>query len=285
MNLLRDHMGFIIILLLSVLAVGAMAFRIQRSKGSWKGFSVIAGLVALVLTSGYFLGQSAVQNEIDRVEVSTSGLGAMLASSLQAHQVGDYSIEHAQNSVKPTELDSLTNRWVATNPIVGEVAIVRAQPDGSALVLTGAKRDGDSTRKLAPGSPYRALNEQLNRAFSGKQQFYVEKSESGRPAWIDIIRPVHINGKVNSVLVLRLPAEQFLKHAASAQSAIYAMMGIMIILLVGGGLALSELVESMAVLRVSKAELLLQGERIRDQMDMIAEKTRRWQLTNRNSRR
>ena len=249
-----------------------MAFRIQRSKGSWKGFCIIAGLVMLVLASGFFLGQKAVQIEIDRVEASTSGLGAMLASALQEHQIRNITIEQAQNSVKPNELDVLAKQWVSTNPILGEVAIVRHQPDGSALILAGEKRNGDSTRKLAPGSHFRAFPEQVSKAFEGKQQFYVENSDSGRPAWINIIRPVHFQGKVDSVLILRLPAEQFLQHAASAQSAIYAMMGIMIILLVGGGLALSELVESMAVLRVSKAELLLQGERIRDQMDMIAEK-------------
>lgn len=243
-------------LLLSVgtaLLLALSAFFVVRGRRTWKTLPVITLACLVILSFGALTSMSAINRELSVRTEHLKQLATLLGREVAA--VGG----------DPEKAEGLFARWMEADAQIVSMRTLRRSPDGQFVTLASSST-GDR------GSAWPGSVSAVASAWSGSSASEVSLKPGGAVLAAIPLRRKGAASGVAAVLVVKYSNARLLEAAVGAEKSVLVMTALMVVFVVGGGLAGVELVNSLAKLRVSKAELILQGERIREQMDIIAEK-------------
>lgn len=261
MNLLTVNpwlLGLGVLTAILLLGVTAWTFRADRSKKSLPALVLIS---VITLAVAHLTVASAAAKELDEFRFQQTALARIFAAEMAASS-------HAQirlDGSAKTAISRVTNqfsRWQDGTPTLVSLTTARKTPDGKMQVITASKG-----AQHQPGSTLTETSDTFADAWGGNVTF-TEIDDR-----VTLVAAPIYNGKdAEGVLLMKVDRATWMGDSEAGQRGIVLMSALMIVLLFVGGVAGTELVHSLASLRVSRAEMLLQGERIKEQMDIIAEK-------------
>lgn len=259
-----------------LLALGGIAVRGFRKGRGIKGLPVLVAMATMVLGLGFMLSEAAISRETTRLQAYLSGYAPFIARQAEALQL--------QTAVRQGKdapaLDALTRRSISAHPFMDGIFAVRRRPDGAVLISSGLTASNTAAKAWSQGQPvwekrgnnYPGTVAPLEPVWDGKAVWFLLGNPVS-PRGIAMAEPIRgADDKVVGAIVLHFNARLWTETVDGARSGVLAMTAIMVFLVLLGGVMVVELAESLALVRVGRAEMVLQAERIREQMDIIAEK-------------
>ncbi|MES1228041.1 MAG: GGDEF domain-containing protein, partial [Armatimonadota bacterium] len=131
----------------------------------------------------------------------------------------------------------------------------------------------DIEGEAEPGSKMITELPGLDEAWRGKATVQSHFKPGTRTGWFAWVEPVKDEeGTVVAVLVATTPSATWAKDVDNAQWASFGVTALTCLIIIVGGAVLTQLMQSLSHLRVSKAEAALQQDQIKNHMDIIAQK-------------
>lgn len=266
----------LVLVILVVLALGGIMARGIRKGRGLKGLPILVLMTSMVMGLGLMLSEAAISRETTRLQAYLSGYAPFVARQAEALKLQS-AIRQGSDSAA---LDALTRRSIMSQPFMDGLFAVRRRPDGAVLISSGLTASNAAAKAWSQGQPvwekrgnnYPAAAAPLKPVWEGKSVWYLLGSSSA-PRGIAMAEPVlGPDDKVVGAIVTHFSPRLWTETVDGARSGVLAMTAIMVFLVLLGGVMVTELAESLALVRVGRAELVLQAERIREQMDIIAEK-------------
>ncbi len=261
MNLLTVNpwlLGLGVLTAVLLLGVTVWTFRADRSKKSLPAL-FIASLITLVVA--HVTIASASSKEFDEFEAQQRNLARIFAAEISASQHAQVRLDGSSRTAI-SRINNQFSRWQEASPSIVSLKTARKTPDGKMQVIIASKG-----AEHQAGSTLSESSDSFADAWGGHVSFTELDSR------LTMVAAPLFNGKnAEGVLLVKVDRAIWMGDSEAGQRGIVLMSALMIFLIIVGGVAGSELVHSLASLRVSRAEMLLQGERIKEQMDIIAEK-------------
>lgn len=252
---------FLIISLITVIAFIGITVWIKRNERTTKILPPIFLICSLLLVAGVLISNNAAGNTVNERLKSYLGSARIMASELQDRGHAQTKFDNPTSARKEV-LQTMAKRWIKVNPLLASVKTLRKTPDGKyqSVIQAGSNEALDA---LSADGPV------FSQAWQGAEQVMMPVPSSG-VSFAAI--PLHENQNVEAVMIVTFADSNWSAVLRSAQSTVVWMTLVMVLLTLFGGLAVGELIHTLAVARVARAEMLLQGDQIKEQMDLIAEK-------------
>ncbi|MBX3114632.1 MAG: GGDEF domain-containing protein [Fimbriimonadaceae bacterium] len=234
----------------------------KRNERTTKILRPVFLISLLVLITGTVTSNSAVRSTVDERLKANLGSARLMASELQNHYQSSTNDGVGQEFTNKASKD-IVERWLKANPEVTGVKAIRKTPDGKfqTIVLSGNNESIDSLLSRGPV---------FGKAWEGTEVTMMPNRSNGEV--FSAIPLQNGNGSIHSVLLLTFSDPQWSAVIERAQSLVVMMTAVLVFVALFGGLAVAELIHALAIARVAKAEMLLQGDQIKEQMELIAEK-------------
>lgn len=253
-------------------AVGCFALAVWTisSKRNWKLIPVQIICLIVVFGLTMLVSKGAAQAQVARMKSYYSGFSPLLGEELTGE--GHSKISSGANSLEMRKVDGTVKRWLDKVETADAVVTVRKKGD-SGTVVVGWLRDQNGKRPMEFGRSVSFPKEQLKEVWQGKSPIFVAGSlgKGGKSVWL--ASPIQ-NGKgeIESAAMIGIPVSEWISAGTAAQDLITGLGGVLSITVLVVTAFIAEVLHSMAILHVSKAETMLQNEKIREQMEVIAEK-------------
>lgn len=252
---------FLVISILTMIAFAGITVWTKRSERTTRVLPPVFLISLFILIAGFVTANSSVGSTVDERLKAYLGSARIMGSELQNQGL---SVKFDGTSEPHKQLISNTaTRWLEANPSVTGVKAIRKTPDGKfqTLVVAGNNEGIDSLISKGPV---------FSQAWEGSQQIMMPNQAKGEVlSAIPLRKP---NGAIDAVLLVTFNDPKWSSVMGRAQSIVLFMTAVLIFIALFGGLAVAELIHTLANARVAKAEMLLQGDQIKEQMDLIAEK-------------
>lgn len=254
----------------ALVAFLAIAFRTLRLKRDWKHLPVMAVLMVGAIMLGQTLAQSNSSREEKRQVELTSWAAPTLAREVESIgylQAGDTE----QDQRRTTDM---MKRWMRENGDIAAIYILNKRTDGKFEEKLGVHRSGKELDVRTGMLNVLGATELYADSWAGASKLLKVQAEEGDPGVVVTTAPVkNADGEQIGLLCVAFDEQFWIAPVNSARTGSYVMMGVLLGILLLGGFMVGELSDSLARLRVSRAELQHQGDRIREQMDVIAQKS------------
>lgn len=236
----------------AILFVGLVVIVI-KFKRPWKHLPLTALLATIVLVAGNIFWGTASDGYLRSRLQSSVDTVAPLASQIEQE------LQQDGHKFGKTHLEP----YVPRNGALKGLTLAKATPDSRMVTVVTT----DQTGAIQAGRPLNEGAKKFATAWQGQPDVRWSGSE-----WKCIVAyPVRTGGQVSHLLFGVFDQAESAPAFAQIHWAIFSMAAFMLFLVIAGGVASGELFASLAVLRVSKAELQMQGDKIREQMQVIAE--------------
>lgn len=252
------HPGFLAAAIAATFALGAIAVWFVRNGRSIKVLPFLAiGLVGIFAVGNFWIG-AASRDDVARRLDDFKNIAVVIAG--QINSAGHSRVLSTNDSgSERSEIDAVLQRWQKQFSAYQSVRTVRREPSGNLRPIIGASGPD------VPASP-----DLIKSAWRGKSGAQVINVQQGSVvAAIPLHNP---GGEVEAVALVSFRDPTWIKHVNRARTSIVVIIAVLATATLFGGFAVTELRFALASMRVTKAELILQGERIKEQMDIIAEK-------------
>ncbi|MBL8069266.1 MAG: GGDEF domain-containing protein [Armatimonadetes bacterium] len=235
---------------------------------SWRFKHAITSLVAVlvllsaIIGSGAYFGREIVRRETRQLRDSEMLAARILGISIQAKGHSLIRLDGSTDSAK-AELQNWLDQLLRQNHQVSSIQTVRKTPSGvpQTIIRAGSAEDSD----LAAGS---ANN--LAFGWQGTSGFAPNATSSGKAlAAIPIKNP---RGEIEALVLVAFNGPSGTAAGSQSQTGILVLTSALAFIVLTGAAAAFRMSDSLAQARVARIELAAQGERIREQMDIIAEK-------------
>jgi diguanylate cyclase (GGDEF)-like protein len=179
------------------------------------------------------------------------------------------------------KFEQFASEYTKFDPVVSGMFLVKRLPSGEWVYLSKPSadldRDGRGDYALEPSaSPNDRMDIDLpglDGAWRGNGTLVRIPLVNGRPGFFAYSQPLKKrDGTVIAILVVTTPLTSWQRDVDAAQWTAFAVTALACLMLMVGGVAVTQLSQSLSNLRVTKAEAALQQEQIRSHMEIIAQK-------------
>jgi len=253
---------FLVISIFTMIAFAGITVWTKRSERTTRVLPPVFLISLFILIAGIVTSNSSVGSTVDERLKAYLGSARIMGSELQERGHSEHKLD-GTTDIHKQRLNSIANRWITANPTVTGVKTVRKTPDGKlqTIVSAGNNESLDSLLSSAPT---------FSQAWEGAEQTMMPNQANGEVfSAIPIRKP---DNSIEAVLLLTFNDSKWASVVGRAQSIVVIMTAVLIFIALFGGLAVAELIHTLANARVARAEMLLQGDQIKEQMDLIAEK-------------
>lgn len=239
------------------------------SKRSWKLIPVQLGLLVIVLVTAYFLGKVAGTQEIARQMKLTGNLAPLFAA--QVARGNHESIRFVGQAVPAQKvIDDISQEWLNAASGVSGFVTARRTPDGNLQFIAGRYNTAGSIVKVSKMSTMPINPDDLAPVWQGQSTFLTSKGFDSQTLYVVNAAPIKgSNGKVEAVAMALTPMKEWLASAHHAETFTLAMAGVMSLIILVCGFLGAEMLYALSAMRLSKAEMMLQADQIRAQMETI----------------
>ncbi|ARU41152.1 hypothetical protein CCB80_08380 [Armatimonadetes bacterium Uphvl-Ar1] len=251
--------GLAILAVVSFIAIAGWTFKTKRSP---KILPVLFLLILTTLVIGYLTADSASKRDTQRYLHNNIELANLIAISTQNENHAQIRLDGSSTNAIQNIESSYAEMFKRRSSITG-IQTIRKTPDGKFQPIT---RSGDN----------KTANEVIEnpstfaKSWEGSGQILLlDDKDSASVAAVPVTNSA---GKVEALLLATFSGDSYRSSQFDAQKGVITMTAILLLLTIFGGITGIQLIQTLAEARVARAELLLQGDRIREQMDTIAEK-------------
>jgi diguanylate cyclase (GGDEF)-like protein len=258
------HPLFLIIAASAIAAFLGVCVWTFKSRRSMKSLPVVLLLISATLTVGYALANKASQAETERRLQSSLSIANLMSREVSHHGHAKVRLDGSTKTLASLQVNTF-NRWLEAFPSITAIQTVRKTPDNRLQPILKAGESSVLPTKNASANMYSS-------AWDGSS--HITQSNTARSestAVLPLVDPAS-KEKVEALLFIHFSDPGWEKALLETQVGVLAMTGILVLLAIFGGVAGTELGQTLADARVARAELVLQGQRIKEHMDLVAEK-------------
>ncbi len=252
------HPGFLAAAIIAAIAFAAIAVGFVRNGRSLQMLPFLFVALLGIFTAGSIWINAASRDDVSRRLVDFRNIGSVVAGQIESAGHADLQSANDSKAQRHT-INKLTGDWKTGFTAFEAVRTVRKETSGNLKPIIGANEPD------IPATPMMIQN-----AWAGKTTAQVVDLRAG-----SVVVTVPIRNQANqieSVAIVWFKDPSWIKHVNRARTSIVTIVAALAAAALFGGFAVTELRFALASMRVTKAELILQGERIKEQMDIIAEK-------------
>ena len=252
--------GIAFFAVISFIGITVWTFRTKRSH---KTLPVIFLFIAITLSVGFWAANASATIEAQRQINSNLDVAKLLGNEAQLGQHSAIRLDGSTEQLKNKYVE-MFHRWQKLNPNIAGIQTVRKTPGGKLQPIVQAGRSEFIESHLSSSSTF-------SRAWEGVSQ--IVQMENDRSVSISA-SPLKSpsEDKVEALLIVSFANRNWSHSQFDAQRGVLIMTSILLLLTLFGGVTGIALVQALAESRVARAEMTAQGDRIREQMEMIAEK-------------
>lgn len=235
---------------------------------SWRFKHAITSLVAVlvllsaIIGSGAYFGREIVRRETRQLRDSEMLAARILGISIQAKGHSSIRLDGSTDAEK-AELQSWLDQILRQSHQISSIQTVRKTPSGvpQTIIRAGNPEDSDLAAGSAGGLAF---------GWQGTSGFAPNPNDSGATlAAIPIKNP---RGEIEALVLVAFNGRAGTEAGSQSQTGILVLTSVLVLIVLTGAAAAFRMSDSLAQARVARIELAAQGERIREQMDIIAEK-------------
>ena len=202
------------------------------------------GLLALILSIGWFAVEDAGRRAQRRVEGMVSGYAPTYAAELTRMGHADLPLDASPDDPSYLAMIQAQIRWLRANPGISDVYTFRRLPDGRVVLVVDSETDydgngvyeGERESRTAIGEVYDLQDEHLMRAFEGHAGFADEPMHDRWGVWVSAFVPMYDReGNVEAVLGVDFDAERWLAEIQRARLTAIGYLVLLVVLVAAGG--------------------------------------------------
>lgn len=251
--------GLSILAIVSLIGVTVWTFRTKKSP---KILPILFLLILATLTTGYLASGTVARTETNRYLRNSLELASIMASSIETSNHAKVTLDGSTNHISAA-IDSQLRSWVEKSPSIQGIQTVRKTPNGKLQTIISAGSNNQANEVTEQPSAF-------TEPWQGRGQIiHLTDSQAASVAAVPLKNG---SGKVEALALVSFDGASWQQTQFEAQKGVIIMTAILLVLTILGGITGIQLVQTLAEARVARAELLMQGDRIREQMDIIAEK-------------
>jgi signal transduction histidine kinase/DNA-binding response OmpR family regulator len=247
-----DYFLFSLICLVALVAVTAVIRRFGRADRALLAAWI---LIPLILIPGWFFVEAEVKGERARLGKHIGGFAPTYAAELEL--LGHASITLATDNQDPVYLKMIEKqiRWLELNPSVADIYTFRRHADGNALIVDSetdydhnGTYEGERESRTVIGEIWDEKNDRLEGAYRGLPQFDDIPYSDRWGQWVSAYVPMKDKeGKVEAVLGVDFPADEWILAVARARRAAIELLGVIVTIVLAA-------IAIITVLRASLSE-------------------------------
>lgn len=270
------QIAFFLLAIACGFAVAGFGVWCSKNHYGWRPTFVVAVLVGGMFLLGYRWSSGAQETAESRVNAVMRSTSAMASETVKSFGLGENSV--AWDSAR---FENFAREYSRFDPIVSSLFLVRRLPSGEWVYLSKPSadfnRDGRNDYPLEPAA---SVNDKLeielpglDEAWHGRGTLVKVSAGPDRPGFFSWTEPIkRKDGTVIAILVVTSPVSSWQKDLDAVQWEALAATCLNCLVMFMGGIAVTQLLQSLSNLRVTKAEAALQQEQIRSHMAIIAQK-------------
>lgn len=258
---------FLAICLFTVIAFVGITVWTRRNERTTRILPPVFLTSVLLIVAGIVISNTSTSNTVNERLHAYLGTARIMASEFQDRNHHN-AVTDGSSGNQNKALVAIAQRWIKINPLLTSVKTVRKTPDGKFQSIIEAGNN-DPIDTLSSRGPV------FSQAWEGAEQVLMPAPSTGVSfAAIPLRRGDAANSKtpVDAVMIVTFADVNWSMVVRRAQATVVIMTAVMVILTLFGGVAVGELIHALALARVARAEMLLQGDQIKEQMELIAEK-------------
>ncbi|MEX2212933.1 MAG: EAL domain-containing protein [Phycisphaeraceae bacterium] len=198
------------------------------------------GLLAVILTGGWFAVNSAGLEAQRRVQEMVSGYAPTYARELTQMGHADLSLNTPADDPAYRAMIAAQVRWLDANPRVNDIYTFRKRPDGRIVLLVDSETDYDANglyegrreSRTAIGEVYEPDDPDLERAFLGRAGFAAQPITDRWGHWVSAFVPMYDKeGNVEAVLGVDFDAARWVAQIGHARLMMIGYLAVLVALL------------------------------------------------------
>lgn len=259
----------------SLLGFALICLHTVKEKRTLRPLPILFLLLCATLFLGGFMAQITTQREIAKVlEMNRNWLPLIAKDIRSNHEEIPVSVADQQSKGEKIrrQYQKVVAPWLDLNRDLAAAFTFRKAPNGDLIYQLGTRRqaNGDLSR-IKPGSKMQGEIAPVLEALGNPK---IAVPRYGKDGMLDrylLVYPLSgADGKVYGGLGIEILSHDWMAPAKSARKVIFVMTLAMAISILGAGMLVIQLHDTLTNFRVSKAELLLKSEQAQEQMDIIA---------------
>lgn len=255
-----EQWDYVVFCLLCLLAAGAIhrwlhcAAKKREDPVDRQAMAGMWAALALVLAPGWFVAEYFGNGENARLRARIEGLAPTYAEELT--EMGHASITVDTPPDDPIYLAMIQQqiRWLELNRAVADIYTFRKSPEGNALIVDSetdynhdGKYEGDREKRTKIGEIWEETSATITAARDGTPGFDERPYTDRWGTWVSAYVPMYDEeGKVEAVLGVDFPAEEWVDSIRRARWVAFGLLGILVSLVLASG----------AIIEVLRASLL-----------------------------
>lgn len=255
------HPWFIAIVCGAAVCFAGICVWAKRTKKPAKALSAVVAVLLVSLASGYWVSNQARLEQADQEHATYLGTALILAGAIEKAGHSEVRLD-GSGQYQKSKIVGLFKLGAQANRSVVSIETVRRTPSGQLQPIVA--EPGNTSFE---GSQ---MADTFGAAWSG--QASIQSAEDDPRRSIAAVPIRNGQGAVEALLLIKFQDQRHASGTLRSQDGILLLTGVLALLTLFGGVALVQMAESLSQARLARLEMIKQGEKIKEQMEMIAEK-------------
>ncbi|MEY4488887.1 MAG: Aerobic respiration control sensor protein ArcB [Verrucomicrobiota bacterium] len=235
------HLDIAIFVALTLLSFWVSRIVVRRKQVAAKMPLPYFVILAAIVVAGITFARYSDQNERAQIRQLVSGLAPTFAYELESIGHATLTLETPPDDPTYLAIIEREKAWLKFNPNVADIYTYRRLPDGKIVFIADSETDynhdgkyeGDREQRTDIGEPYKTATENTRKALAGEAVFDTEIVVDEWGSWVSFDQPIFDReGKVEAVVGVDFPAEDWLKAILTARVTSLAIAYILILTII-----------------------------------------------------